>query len=47
MENLKDFIVENGIVYRLGKDELYYPIIRPEKGTHYPIGKSLIAFLNA
>ena len=39
MEYLKEFIVENGIVYQLGEDELYYPIIRPEQGTHYPIGK--------
>ena len=39
MEYLKEFIVENGIVYQLEEDELYYPIIRPEQGTHYPIGK--------
>ena len=39
MEKLQDVIVENGIVYRLGEDEIYYPVIRPEQGTHYPIGK--------
>ena len=39
METLQDVIVENGIVYRLGEDEIYYPVIRPEQGTHYPIGK--------
>lgn len=39
MEKLQNVIVENGIVYRLGEDELYYPVIRPEQGTHYPIGK--------
>lgn len=39
MEKLQDVIVENGIVYRMGEDEIYYPVIRPEQGTHYPIGK--------
>lgn len=39
MEKLQDVIVENGIVYRLGEDELYYPVIRSEQDTHYPIGK--------
>lgn len=39
MEKLQDVVVENGIVYCLGEDELYYPVIRPEQGTHYSIGK--------
>ena len=39
MEKLKDTIVENGITYYLGKDDIYYPYIRPEAGTHYEIGK--------
>lgn len=38
-EELAEVIVENGIVYRLGKDDLYYPDLRLPEGTYYNIGK--------
>ena len=38
-KELAEVIVENGIVYRLGKDDLYYPDLRLPEGTHYNIGK--------
>ena len=38
-KELAAVIVENGIVYRLGKDDLYYPDLRLPEGTHYNIGK--------
>ena len=40
MEKLEKVIVENGITYVLGADNLYYPDLRLPKGTDYPIGKS-------
>lgn len=39
MEKLEKDIVENGIVYVLGEDELYYPDLCLPEGTHYQIGK--------
>ena len=39
MEKLEKVIVENGITYVLGADNLYYPDLRLPKGTDYPIGK--------
>lgn len=38
-EELAEVIVENGIVYRLGEDDLYYPELGMPEGTHYNIGK--------
>lgn len=38
-KELAEVIVENGIVYHLGKDDLYYPDLRLPEGTHYNIGK--------
>lgn len=38
-KELAEVIMENGIVYRLGKDDLYYPDLRLPEGTHYNIGK--------
>ena len=38
-KELAEVIVENGIVYRLGEHDLYYPDLRLPEGTHYNIGK--------
>jgi len=38
-KELVEVIVENGIVYRLGEHDLYYPDLRLPEGTHYNIGK--------
>lgn len=38
-KELAEVIVENGIVYRLDKDDLYYPDLGLPEGTHYNIGK--------
>ena len=38
-KELAEVIVENGIVYHLGEDDLYYPALRLPEGTHYNIGK--------
>ena len=38
-KELAEVIVENGIVYQLGEDDLYYPDLRLPEGTHYNIGK--------
>lgn len=38
-KELAEVIVENGIVYRLGKDDLYYPDLRLPEGMNYNIGK--------
>lgn len=38
-KELAEVIVENGIVYRLGKHDLYYPDLGMTEGTHYNIGK--------
>ena len=39
MEKLEKVIVENGIAYVLGKDDIYYPDLQLPKGTNYNIGK--------
>lgn len=39
MSKLEKTIVENGITYNLGADELYYPALEIPEGTHYNIGK--------
>lgn len=38
-KELVEVIVENGIVYRLGEHDLYYPELSLEQKTDYPIGK--------
>ena len=38
-KELAEVIVENGIVYRLGEHDLYYPDLGMPEGTHYNIGK--------
>lgn len=38
-KELAEVIVENGIVYRLWKHDLYYPDLGMPEGTHYNIGK--------
>lgn len=38
-KELAEVIVENGIVYRLGEHDLYYPELKLEQETDYPIGK--------
>lgn len=38
-KELADVIVENGIVYRLGEYDLYYPDLGLPEGTDYNIGK--------
>ncbi len=38
-KKLAKVIEENGIVYYLGEDDLYYPDLRLPEGTHYNIGK--------
>lgn len=37
--NLAETITENGIVYHLAEDGLYYPDLKLPKETHYSIGK--------
>ena len=39
MEKLEKHVVENGICYTLGEDELYYPDFEKSKGEKYQIGK--------
>lgn len=39
MEKLEEIIVENGITYVLGEDDIYYPDLQLPKGTNYNIGK--------
>lgn len=39
MSELEKTIIENGITYSLGGDELYYPVLEIPEGTHYDIGK--------
>lgn len=39
MSELEKTIVENGITYNLGADELYYPALEIPEVTHYDIGK--------
>ncbi len=38
-KELAEVIVENGIVYRLGEHDLYYPDLGLPEGTHYNIEK--------
>ena len=38
-KELAEVIVENGIVYRLGEHDLYYPDLGMSEETHYNIGK--------
>lgn len=38
-KKLAEVIEENGIVYRLGEHDLYYPDLGLPEGTHYNIGK--------
>jgi hypothetical protein len=39
MEKLEKVIVENGITYVLGEDNIYYPDLQLPEGTNYNIGK--------
>ena len=39
MEKLEKVIVENGITYVLGEDDIYYLDLQLPKGTNYNIGK--------
>ena len=39
MGKLKKVIVENGITYVLGEDDIYYPDLQLPRGTNYNIGK--------
>ena len=39
MEKLEKVIVENGITYVLGEDDIYYPDLQLPRGTDYLIGK--------
>lgn len=39
MEKLEKVIVENGITYVLGEDDIYYPDLQLPEGTNYNIGK--------
>ena len=39
MEKLEKMIVENGITYVLGEDDIYYPDLQLPEGTNYNIGK--------
>ena len=39
MEKLKKIIVENGITYVLGEDDIYYLDLRLPERTNYNIGK--------
>ena len=38
-KELAEVIVENGIVYRLGEHDLYYPELGMTEGSYYNIGK--------
>lgn len=38
-KELAEVIVENGIVYRLGEHDLYYPDLGMPEGTNYNLGK--------
>lgn len=38
-KELAEVIVENGIMYRVGEHDLYYPELSLEQKTDYPIGK--------
>ena len=39
MGKLEKTIVENGITYVLGEDDIYYPDLQLSEGTNYNIGK--------
>ena len=39
MEKLEKMIVENGITYVLGENNIYYPDLQLPEGTNYNIGK--------
>ena len=39
MEKLEKMIVENGITYVLGEDDIYYPDLQLPEGTNYNIEK--------
>jgi len=39
MEKLEKVIVENGITYVLGEDDIYYPDLQLPEGTNYNIEK--------
>ena len=39
MGKLEKVIVENGIIYVLGEDDIYYPDLQLPRGTNYNIGK--------
>lgn len=39
MSELEKTIIENGIMYTLGADELYYPDLEIPEGTHYDMGR--------
>ena len=39
MEKLEKVIVENGITYVLGEDDIYYPDLQLPERTNYNIGK--------
>ena len=39
MGKLEKVIVENGITYVLGEDDIYYPDLQLPRGTNYNIGK--------
>ena len=39
MEKLEKMIVENGITYVLGEDDIHYPDLQLPEGTNYNIGK--------
>jgi hypothetical protein len=39
MEKLEKVIVENGITYVLGEDDIYYPDLQLSEETNYNIGK--------
>lgn len=39
MEQLEKVIVENGIIYVLGEDDIYYPDLKLPESTNYSIGK--------
>ena len=39
MEKLEKMIVENGITYVLGEDDIYYPDLQLPERTNYNIGK--------
>lgn len=39
MDKLEKIVVENGITYVLGEDDIYYPDLQLPEGTNYNIGK--------